>query len=135
MADDERDEKAFVSHCGLIRWLRMPFGLKNAPGTFQRAADVILDGVEWHFALVYLEFIIIYSILIEDHYDHLTTVLDLVHKAGISLKTHMCEFLKESIDYLGHRISPAKLKLNEMTMEAVQKALPPRNVPAARSFQ
>ena len=45
----------------------MPFGLKNAPGTFKRAADVILAGFKWQFALVYLEDIIIYSSSIEEH--------------------------------------------------------------------
>ena len=89
MSDEDRDKTAFVSHCGLFRWLRMPFGLKNAPGTFQRAADVILAGVKWQFALVYLDDIIIYSSSIEEHYDHLATVLKLVHKAGISLKLHL----------------------------------------------
>ena len=60
MSYEDRDKTAFFSHCGLFRWLRMPFGLKNAPGTFQRAANVILAGVKWQFALVYLDDIIIY---------------------------------------------------------------------------
>ena len=80
MSDEDRDKTAFVSHCGLFRWVRMPFGLKNAPGTFQRAAEVILAGVKWKFAMVYLDNIIICSSLIEEHYDHLATVVELVHK-------------------------------------------------------
>ena len=109
MAEEERDKTAFISHYDLYRWLRMPFGLKNAPGTFQRAADVILASVKWQFALVYLDDIIIYSKSIEEHYDHLQTVLGLVHKAGISLKIHKCQFFTETVDYLGHTVSPGKL--------------------------
>ena len=88
ISDEERDKKAFVSHCGLFRWLCMPFGLKNAPGTSQRAADVILAGVKRKFSLVFFDDIIIYSSSNEEHYDDLATVHDVFHKAVISLKLH-----------------------------------------------
>ena len=86
MADEYRHKTAFVSDCRIFRWLRIPFGLKNAPETFQRATDVIPEGFKWLFTLVYLDDIIIISSSIEELYDHLATVLDLVHKAGIFLK-------------------------------------------------
>ncbi|CDF37529.1 unnamed protein product [Chondrus crispus] len=57
----------FASHCGLYRFLRMPFGLKNAPATFQRAVDIILSRVKWETALVYLYDVIIYSKTVTEH--------------------------------------------------------------------
>ena len=43
IAEEERDKTTFGSHCGLCRFIRMLFGLKNAPVTFQRAVDIILS--------------------------------------------------------------------------------------------
>ncbi|CDF38306.1 unnamed protein product [Chondrus crispus] len=51
----DRDKTTFASHSGLYRFLRMPFALKNAPATFQRAVDIILSRVKWETALVYLD--------------------------------------------------------------------------------
>ena len=134
VAERDRDKTAFVSHFGLYRWLRMPFGLKNAPATFQRAADVILAAVKWQFALVYLDDVIVYSKSVEEHFDHLAYVLRLLQKAGLTLKLPKCEFFRESVDYLGHIISPGKLNVAHRATEAFSKALPPRNVTELRSF-
>lgn len=58
---DHRPNTSFTSHFGLYQFLRMPFGLKNAPATFQRLMDRILGSVRWQFALVYLDDVIIFS--------------------------------------------------------------------------
>ena len=70
----------------------MPFGLKNAPATFQRALDIILARVKWQFALVYLDDVIIYSNSAREHFDHVEHVLTLLQEAGISLRLEKCAF-------------------------------------------
>lgn len=62
-----RDKTTFSSHMGLFRYVRMPFGLKNAPATFQRALDIILSQVKRQFALVYQDDVTIYSRSVQEH--------------------------------------------------------------------
>ena len=134
VAPNDRDKTAFVSHHGLYRFKRMPFGLANAPGTFQRAADVILASVWWQFAIVYLDDIVIYSDSVEQHFEHLTTVLSLLNKAGLTLRIEKCKFLHTTIDYLGHVIRPGKLHVASKNVEAVRNFAPPRTITELRSF-
>jgi len=61
VADEDRDKTTFVCHEGAHRYIRLPFGLSNAPATFQRAIDMILGGVKWKSCLVYLDDIIVFS--------------------------------------------------------------------------
>ena len=63
----------------------MPFGLCNAPATFQRAMDLILKGVAYNYVIPYLDDIIIYSKSYEDHIEHVREVLRGLHEAGILL--------------------------------------------------
>lgn len=98
------DKTTFTSHYGTYRFKRMPFGLQNAPTTFQRAIDVVLASVKWQFALVYLDDIIVFSQSIDDHFDHLRTVLTLMLEAGFSLKLNKCFLLRKELEYLGHII-------------------------------
>ena len=61
MAPDDMDKTVIISHYGLYRFRVIPFGLMNTPGTFQRAAEIILASVKWKHALVYLDYSIVYS--------------------------------------------------------------------------
>jgi Reverse transcriptase (RNA-dependent DNA polymerase) len=61
MHPDDRDRTTFTCHVGTFRFKRMPFGLRNAPSTFQRAMDVILPGVRWQKCMCYLDDIIVFS--------------------------------------------------------------------------
>ncbi|CAF3755177.1 unnamed protein product, partial [Rotaria sp. Silwood1] len=70
-----RDKTAFISHADLFRSRVMPFGLTNAPATFQRLTNLVLGGLMWSCALVYLDDIIVYSSSFEDHLHHLELVL------------------------------------------------------------
>ena len=132
--DEDKDKTTFTCHEGTFRFTRMPFGLKNAPATFQRGADVILSGLRWKSCLVYLDDIIIFSRTIEDHFKHLGEVLHLLSRAGLSLKLKKCHFFKETVNYLGHVIRPGKLEVASKNTEALKTAQPPSTQSELRSF-
>ena len=87
----------------------MPFGLKNAPGIFQRAIDIILATVCWQFAIVYLDDIIIFSKSLDEHLNHIRIVLSLLREAGMTIKLRKCYFLQQRVEYLGHIVAPGQL--------------------------
>ena len=94
IADGDREMTAFVCHKGAYHYKSMPFGLKNAPATFQRALDIILSGVKWQSFLVYLDDVIIYFKTQEEHVQHLDDVLGLLRAAGVTLKLPKCRFFR-----------------------------------------
>jgi RNase H-like domain found in reverse transcriptase/Reverse transcriptase (RNA-dependent DNA polymerase) len=87
-----KDKTSFSCHAGFIRFKRMPFGLVNAPASFQRAMDIILAGVRWNCALVYMDDVIIYSRTFEEHMGHLDQVLGPLRKANVTQaeEMHLC---------------------------------------------
>ena len=70
IAEEDRHKIKFASHSGLYSFLRMPFGLKNAPATFHLAVDLILSRVKWETALVYLDYVIVHSQAVTEHMAH-----------------------------------------------------------------
>ena len=87
VAEEDRDKTIFSCHVGVYRFLRIPFGLVNAPATFQRAMDIILSKVRWESVLVYLDYVIIFSRSFEEHVKHLDLVLQKLGEAGASLNS------------------------------------------------
>ena len=85
IAEEDRDKTTFASNSGLYRFLRMPFGLKNAPATFQRAVDIILSRVKSETTLFYFDDVIVYSLTATEHMAHVREVLRLLHTTGVSL--------------------------------------------------
>jgi transposase InsO family protein len=130
----DRDKTTFTSHHGTYRFRRLPFGLRNAPATFQRAIDVILSGVKWKTCLVYLDDVIIFSPDRESHLGHVDEALSLLRQAGLSLKLKKCRFFSETVDYLGHVIRPGRLGVAEKNTDALRTAAPPRTQTELRSF-
>ena len=82
IATKDQDKTTFTTDFGTNAFTHMPFGLKNAPGTYQRAIDKTLTTVMWQFALVYLDDISIFSSSFDEHQAHLRTVLELLHAAA-----------------------------------------------------
>ncbi len=94
--DPESQAKtAFTSHCGLYEFTRMPFGLCNAPATFQRLMQVVLAGLEWDCCFVYIDDILVASQSFEEHMRHLQLVFERLRQAGLRLKPKKCFFLRE----------------------------------------
>lgn len=85
----------------------MPFGLCNAPATFQRLMQVVLAGLEWDCCFVYIDDILVASKTFEEHLYHLQLVFDRLRKAylRLRLKPTKCLFLCEEVPYLGFVIS------------------------------
>ena len=134
MADEDKDKTAFVTHLGTFRYKRMPFGLKNAPATFQRALDIILSGVRWQSCLIYLDDVIVFSKDAESHLEHLDEILTLLRKAGVTLKLRKCSFFQDRVNYLGHVVSPGKLAVASENRDAIHEAEFPRDMTQLRSF-
>lgn len=134
MKEEDQNKTAFVTHCGVHRFKRMPFGLCNAPATFQRALDMILAKVKWNYALIYLDDVIVYSKAVEEHIQHVDEILTLLKNAGASLKLKKCHFFQSSVDYLGHVILPGKLAVAQKNIESIKKAIYPSTRTQLRSF-
>lgn len=134
VADEDKDKTTFVCHEGAYRYIRLPFGLSNAPATFQRAIDMILGGLKWKSCLVYLDDIIVFSRSAEDHVGHLREVFEALQGAGLSLKAKKCHFFQEEVEYLGHVVGRGHLKVQDKNIRGLEEASPPRCKKDLRSF-
>ena len=83
MASADREKTAFCTQQGLFEFNVMPFGLCNAPATFQHLMDCVLAGLQWSGCLVYIDDIIIIGRSIEEHLHHLQQILDHLKLAGL----------------------------------------------------
>lgn len=132
--EHDRDKTALCSHFGLYLSTRMPFGLSNAPRTFQLTDNVIPSSFNWQSALVYLYDVIVYSNTVEEHHEHVHIVFQLLHDAGVTLQLRKFVFFQDSIDYLGRIVRPDRLSVVSKTCDAVQQAGPPTTQTEILSF-
>ena len=106
VSEDSRQYKAFtVGSTGVYKFLCMPYGLCNVPATFQHLMQNCLGELNLSFAMVYLNDMIVYSEMLEDHLTWLQAVFDHFAHHGLKLKPSKYHFFKEEITYLGNEIS------------------------------
>ncbi|POM59836.1 putative Transposase [Phytophthora palmivora] len=135
VAPDDRDKTAFTTKKGLYRFIRMPFGLMNAPSTFQRMMNNVLRGLIWTMCLVYLDDIVIFTRgRIERHVVQVATVLERLARAGLTLKLKKCTFAAESMEYLGHVLSADGVRPVDRLIMAVAEFPRPRNPVEIKRF-
>ena len=136
LTEDAKLKSAFVCHRGLFQWNRMPFGLSNAPPTFQRAMNVVLSGeaLNWEKCLCYLDDIIVFGTTFEDHLKALDRVFERLAEAGLQLKASKCELFKEKLEYLGHVVTSEGVFPQPDKLQAVSEWKTPKNIHDVRSF-
>eukprot|EP00253_Pinus_taeda_P022303 PITA_22303 len=93
---------AFKTKQGLYEWLVMPFGLTNAPTNLMRLMTDVLRPFLDDFVIVYLDDIMIFSKMWEEHLKHVKKTLDVLKTKTFYVKLSKCEFGKTSLNYLGH---------------------------------
>lgn len=92
VAESDRAKTAFCTPFGLFEWNRMPFGLCNAPSTFQRLMQRIFGDQQCQSLLLYLDDIVVFSSTIEEHLDRLKAVLGRLQKENLKVKLSKCAF-------------------------------------------
>ncbi|CAF5042976.1 unnamed protein product, partial [Rotaria magnacalcarata] len=132
--EESRPKTAFVTHAGLYHFTVMPFGLTNAPATFQRLMDLVLGGLKWSCALVYLDDIIVYSPTFSSHLQHLESVLQQIQENGLTLHLSKCQFCKTKLRYLGHVVSQTGIEPDPEKIRAVRDYLVPTRLKEVRTF-
>ena len=133
MEESSREKTAFVTFDGLYEFRVMPFGLCNAPATFQRVMQKVLTGLG-DFCSVYIDDILVFSNSMEEHLEHLKQIFQRLQRVGLKLHPQKCVFGSHEVLYLGHLISGSGILPNPEKIAAVKRFPTPTSVKAVRQF-
>ena len=133
---DSRRLTAFITPWVFYEWVRIPFGLMNAPATFQRFMEYCLGDYQDNFAVPYLDDLLIFSKTFEEHLNHIKLVLQRLKKHGIKIKPSKCNFFKREVSYLGKFISAEGYTVDPRSTEALTTKIRkrPTNISELRSL-
>ena len=116
LSQEARIKTAFTTHTGLFQFKCIPFGLCNAPATFERLMDRVLQGLRWSHCLVYLHDIISFG----DALDNLTLIFERLRSYGLQLKSTKCHLFQSSVPFLGHIVGRCGLECDPVKIEDVK---------------
>jgi len=131
---DHREKTAFSCHRGHFQFIKMPFGLNNAPATYQRCTDVVLMGLKGIDCLVYLDDIICFSATMEEHGQKLQTIFERLEQANFKIQPEKCVFATDTVEYLGHICTPLGIRPDPKKVRAIEEYPVPKTVRDIRAF-
>ncbi|GBG76533.1 hypothetical protein CBR_g22281 [Chara braunii] len=131
---EDHYKTAFKTRYGHFEWLVMPFGLTNAPATFQAAMTTEFRHMLDRFVLIYLDDILVYSRSLDEHVEHLRTVLERLREAKYKANRNKCEFAQQELEYLGHYVTPQGIRPLADKIEALRVWPEPTNTTDVRLF-
>ena len=120
MAADSVPMTAFTTRYGSYEFRVMPFGLCNAPATFQRTMNQLLGDFLDDFVIVYLDDILIYSPTRADHERHVRRVLDRLRDAQFKCNIAKCSFFQDQVDFVGHTVSHNNIAMQTSKLAALR---------------
>ena len=133
--DDHAKEKtAFSTGNGLWQFKVMPFGLCNAPATFERLMEQVLIGLPVSVALVYLDDIIVPGRSFPQQITNLHLVFERLRKAKLKLSPKKCVLFQRKVKYLGHVVSKEGISPDPVKVEAVKSWPSPTTATEVKSF-
>ena len=121
LAESATPKTAFVtSDGGNYEYLRLPFGLCNALGTFQRLTTSIFNENLFSFVLIVLDDVLVFNKNVEEHEKHMRHVFQALRQANLKLKPKNCHLFQKSATFLGYKLSPEGVAPDENKLVAVR---------------
>ena len=124
----------FATHSGLFQFKVMPFGLSNAPATFERLMDRVLQGLRWTRCLVYLDDIISFGITFDDALENLTLIFERLRSYGLQFKSTKCHLFQTSVPFLGHVVGRGGLECDPRKIMDVKSWPVPDGLKSVQQF-
>ena len=119
---------------GLYEYTRMPFGLCNAPATFQRLMNDLYNDVLYKSVIVFLDDVLTFSRFIDEHMSYLRFTFQQLREANLKLKPKKCCLLQREVAYLGHVVDKVGSRPNPQKLVALDSWPTPTTVTGVRSF-
>jgi hypothetical protein len=135
LTEDAKDKTSFYgAGGGLWRFKVMPFGLCNAPATFERLMERVLGQLQWQICLCYLDDILIFSRSVVQHLEDLKVVFQKLRQAKLKLKPKKCHFFQKQVGFLGHIVSEDGVSTDPSKIQKITDCPPPQDVHEVRSI-
>ena len=135
MDEESKPYTAFtLGSLGLYECESMPFGLCNAPPTFQRLMQNCLGELNLTYCLIYLDDVIVFSETPEEHLRKMHVVFDHLREHGLKLKPSKCDVFKSEINYLAHHVSQKGVLPSQKNLESIAQCPPPDTHTKMKSF-
>ena len=133
--EDSRKVTAFSTPCSLYEWIRIPYGITNAPPAFQRFINNCLYSLRDNICVSYLDDILVYSKTFEGQVENLKKVLRCLQRKGVKLNGGKCYLFKREARYLGRLISEKGYRPDPENTDALDKCkVPPTDIGQLRSL-
>lgn len=132
VAEQSQELTAFRVGGEIYHFKRLPFGLTNAPATFQRLMNALFAGLKGISLQVFLDDVCLATSTWSEHIELLEKVLQIIIKANLRLKGSKCSFGTKAVKFLGHQISELGLKPDPCKVEAIKNLPVPQDVSAVR---
>ena len=135
IAEECRHMTAFSTPWALYEWVRIPFGLRNAPPGFQRYINKCLGDYAHNGCESYLDDVLCFSSSFYEHVRHLQGVLKKLKEKGVKLRADKCNFFKREVRYLGRLISQNGYRCDPIDTAALEIfRTPPKTIGELRSL-
>lgn len=130
VTEEDVAKTAFRTHHGHYEFLIMPFGLTDAPATFQTLMNEVFHNFLHKYVLVFFDDILVYSENWAQHLEHVEIILKIMERHQLYIKRSKCIFGQQEVKYLGHVITPEGVRVDPEKVEGIKKWTKPETLKA-----
>ncbi len=132
MSDMDVEKTTFTSHIGLYEFLKMPYGLTNAPATFQCLIEKVLKGIIGLKCLLYLDDVIVFGDTFKETLDNLIAILYRFREYNLKLKAKKCSLFERKVNFLGHVVSENSIEYDPGKINKIKYLQAPKTKTGVR---